>query len=554
MTQVERITLVDRLMNEQPERDWLEFKDGLDPLLLGRNLSAVSNSACMRSQSYGYVMFGIRDSDRSVVGTTFDPDHMKAKGDQLLPIYLSTQLRPNPGFDTFVVDHPQGRVVLYRINAASGVQVKFQGTAWIKIGTSLTHLDDRPDLLRIILNSERDWSGALSEGATLLDLDERAIARARVEFKKKFPAHAQEVDEWGDLTFLNKAKVTKRDGITNAAVILLGRSEASGLLTPAVANIMWIVKDAAGVEQGGRPFHPPFLLASEALFASIRNIPLRELSLGSLFPSEIQPYDAWVVREALHNCIAHQDYSARARIQVVENPDSLIFTNAGRFLPQSIDQVIKQDAPWDVYRNRWLADAMFNLNMIETQGGGIKRMFREQARRFLPMPDFDFARENRVVVTIPGKIIDERYTRLLMSRTDLPLDRIVLLDRVQRHRTISKDDHRLLKAEGLVEGRYPNLFVSGHLARATGQEVKYVRSKGLEDASYIEFIIRLIAESPSGVSRKQIDDLITSMLPDVLSHEQKKNKVHNLIQRLSREGRIRNGGARGPSAVWLAGD
>lgn len=386
-----------------------------------------------------------------------------------------------------------------------------------------------------------------------MDLDERAIQRARVEFKKKFIAQAQEVDEWGDLTFLNKAKVTKRDGITNTALLLLGKSEASGLLSPAVANIMWILKDAAGVEQSGRPFHPPFLLASEALFANVRNVPLRELPAGSLFPVEIQQYDPWVVREALHNCIAHQDYSAKARIQVVEGPGSLLFTNAGTFLPPSVDRVIEQDAPWDVYRNRWLADAMFNLNMIETQGGGIKRMFREQAKRFLPLPDYDLARENRVAVTLPGKILDERYTRLLMQRTDLSLENIILLDRVQRNREVSKEQHRLMKAEGLVEGRYPSLYVSSAVAKATGEQVKYVRSKGLEDEGYIAFILRLIEESPSGVARSQIDDLITPMLPGALTFEQKKNKVHNLVQKLARQRRIRNAGSRGPTAVWLSG-
>ncbi|QQR87631.1 MAG: putative DNA binding domain-containing protein [Flavobacteriales bacterium] len=553
MDQAQLNALLDRLLLERSERDWLEFKQGLDAELLGRNLSAVANSACVRSQPYGYVVFGIRDSDREVVGASFDPDHVLAKGNQLLPIYLSTQLRPNPGFDSFVVQHASGRVVMYRIHRAAGDPVKFQGTAWEKVGTSTTQLDSRPDLLRSIVNSERDWSGEICSDATLMDLDPVAIQKAREEYKKKFPATADQVDEWPDLTFLNKAKVTKQGGITNAALLLLGKSTSSGLLTPAVANIMWVVKDGQGAEIGGRPFHPPFILASDELFRSIRNIPIRELAPGSLFPSEIQPYDPWVIREALHNCIAHQDYSLRARIQMVENPDSLLFTNAGHFLPTSIEDVIQQDAPWDIYRNRWLADAMFSLNMIETQGGGIKRMFREQARRFLPMPDFDFSRENRVFVTIPGKVIDERYTRLLMRVTDLPLDRIILLDRVQRHRRISREEHKQLKSEGLVEGRYPNLHISGAVARATGEEVKYVRAKGLQDAQYEEFVIRLLEEMPHGVRRSDIDNLILPMLPTVMTPAQKRNKVHNLIQRMSRDGTILNSGARGPSSLWVLG-
>ena len=48
------------------------------------------------------------------------------------------------------------------------------------------------------------------------------------------------------------------------------------------------------------------------------------------------------------------------------------------------------------------------MNPIDTQGGGIKRMFETQRRRWFPMPDYDLSDSGRVAVTIPGRILDER--------------------------------------------------------------------------------------------------------------------------------------------------
>ncbi len=220
--------------------------------------------------------------------------------------------------------------------------------------------------------------------------------------------------------------------------MLLGLPESSSLLSPAVARISWLLKNERNEDQDYEHFEPPFLLNVDKVLARIRNLTVRELPSGTLFPMEMSQYDPWVIREALHNCIAHQDYGLCGRIQVVETPQRLILTNVGGFLPGRVETVIEQDAPLEIYRNRFLAEAMVNLNMIDTQGGGIKRMFQAQRRRFFPMPDYDLSQSERVLLIIQGRILDERYTRLLMSRTDLDLSTIMLLDRVQKNQAISQ--------------------------------------------------------------------------------------------------------------------
>ena len=284
-----------------------------------------------------------------------------------------------------------------------------------------------------------------------------------------------------------------------------------------MAKISWILKDADNRELDYEHFGPPFLLAGDRLQNRIRNLNVRAMPSGTLFPVEFTQYDFWVIREALHNCIAHQDYQLRGRIVVVEFPDRVLLTNVGDFLPGDVETVIRQDAPQSFYRNSFLADAMVELNLIDTQGGGIKRMFETQRKRSFPLPDYDLINEpGFVAVTLNGRILDERYTRLLMERTDLNLEQVILLDRVQKGLSIEKSEHRSLKNAGLVEGRYPNLMVADVIAKATGKIGEHILERGFENRYYRDLILEIVREH-GPVSRRDVDDALLAKLPDRLS-------------------------------------
>lgn len=557
MENTELVQLVNKLRAEKHEAEWLEFKQNYaQPKSIGEYLSALANSACVMHKDRAYLVFGIDDKTHAVVGTKFNPESAKGqsrkqrkKSNQNLLMWLKAGLEPPVGFRHRIVDHPEGRVVLFEVWPASGEPVKFLDQAYGREGSNTTKLS--PEKARAIWNSQNDWSAELCKGATLKDLDPDAVQKARTEFAVKNPAQKDAISRWGNATFLNKAKLLMQGAVTNTALLLLGREESITRLSPAVAKITWVLKDAANREQG-RPEHiyPPFLLAGDRLLRHIRNITVRELPSGTLFPKELTQYDPWVIREALHNAIAHQDYRLYGRIAVVEFPDRLLLTNVGGFLPGSVETVIQQDAPQSYYRNRFLSDAMVGLNMIDTQGGGIKRMFNTQKERSFPLPDYDLDKTNVVSVSIPGQILDERYTRLLMQRTDLSLEQAMLLDRVQRKRAVTREEHRRLKSAGLVEGRYPNLMVAGPVAKATGDVGRYVREKGFTRQYYLDMILKVVEEGPVG--RKEINDALVPALPDRLTEEQKRIRTRNLIQVLRRAGRIVNEGNRARPAWVLA--
>ena len=544
MTESRQIELIDRLRSLPTETEWFEFKHNYyEPQLLGEYLSALANEACLRAQPRGYLVFGIDDVTHEVVGTRFDPYAVKAKGNQGLLPWLSAGLRPNTGFETYIVEHPDGRVVLFEVGPAREQPVSFYGTEFIRIGSSKTELRKHPEKARALWTRGHDWSGEVCEDAMLTDLDPGDVAKARELFIVKHPSQAGKVAGWDDLTFLNKAKIIKQGAVTHSALILLGRPESATLLSPALVKLSWILKDGKNKELDYEHFGPPFLLAGDRLQNRIRNLIVRVLPSGTLFPQEITQYDPWVIREALYNCIAHQDYGLHGRIVVVEFPDRVLLANVGDFLPGDIETVIQQDAPQVIYRNPFLVDAMVELNMIDTQGGGIKRMFEMQWRRSFPLPDYDLTEAQRVKVNISGRIIDERYTKLMMERSDLDLRQVILLDRVQKRQSISRDEHRLLKAAGLVEGRYPNLMVAGVVARAIGDTGRHIRERGFDKQYYLDLILVLVREH-GPVVRKEVDEVLVPKLPDRLTEKQKGRKVHNLMQELRRSGRIINQGTR----------
>jgi len=552
MNEARLTSLLKELISLPKETEWVEFKlNYANPEEIGEYLSALSNAACLHNKQKGYLAFGIENKTHAVTGTSFRPSRTKI-GNEELENWLAIQLEPRIDFILHEFQQHGRHIVLLETDATYNIPVKFKGTAYIRVGSYKKKLSDHPEKERKIWQKrvQSDWSAEVCEEASVNDLSKEAILKARGEYKKKYPHLVDEVDQWDDVTFLNKAKVTSQGAITRTAIVLLGKDESEPFLSPSVARMTWVLKNERNLDLDYGHFGPPFILHVGELFSKIRNLNYRYLPNSQLFPVELTQYEPWVIREALHNCIAHQDYSLRGRINVVEKPDELILTNLGSFIPGDINTVIRLDAPPEFYRNRFLAGAMVNLNMIDTIGSGIKKMFRLQRKRNFPLPDYDLSDPGRVVVSIQGKVLDENYTRLLIEQADLDLSTVVLLDKVQKRVRITKDEHRLLKSKALVEGRYPNLIVSSGIASVADQKSKYIKYRGLDDRHYQELVMSFIRQYGQA-TRKDIDGLLINKLPDVLSRRQKLHKINNLLSKMARElNLIKNIGSRRFS-LWI---
>jgi len=535
------------------ETEWVEFKkDKYKPQEIGEYISALSNSACLHNKERGYLVFGIEDETHKIVGTHFKPKQTKV-GNEELENWLARLLSPRIDFLIYELPYRNEPIVLFEIDATANTPVKFSGVSYIRVGSYKKKLSDYPEKERKIWSKKigYDWSTMSCKGATIDDLDPEALLRARKEFKQKHPDLANEVDVWDDQTFLNKAKVTKRGRVTRTAIILLGKEESEHFLSPSVATITWILRDDQDLDKDYAHFGPPFILNVDRLFAKLRNLKYRYLPSGRLFPIDITQYDPWVIREALHNCIAHQDYELRGRISIIEKPDELMFNNVGSFIPGDVETVIYQNWPPDIYRNLFLAQAMVNLNMIDTIGSGIRRMFQKQKQRFFPLPDYDLSHSERVNVEISGKVLDENYTQMLSNKIDLDLETVILLDKVQKGIKITPEGHRHLRKQKLTEGRYPNIYISAHVASIIEEKAKYIKYRGLNESHYQSLVIQFIKKYGSA-TRSDIDALLMDKLPDILTEKQKKNKINRLLSAImvKRLGLLKNVGSK-KAPCWV---
>ncbi len=376
---------------------------------------------------------------------------------------------------------------------------------------------------------------------------------------KSIPKNSQErwageITRWSHTEFLDRAKLSVGGVLTRASLLLLGKAECIHRLQHP-AEMVWRLLDERAVKH----FHPPFLLTSSELLRQIRNPNIKLFPATSLLAVELPKYETRVVLEALHNCIAHQDYERGERIAVDESVNRLTFQSAGAFFDGEATEYAAAGKVPGRYRNLWLANAMRSIGMIDSAGFGIREMYQEQRKRFLPLPDYEGSTARHVVLTIYGQQIDENYSRTLMERTDLPLEQVVWLDRVQKKERIAEGQASLLRRAGLIAGRKPNLIVSAAVAKTTKTENQYVLNRGFDDDYYKRVIVNRLKLGPT--SGNELSQLVIDKLPAVLTAKEKETKVKNLRTALRLRGLegtfievAPSGPARGAGAIWRIRD
>lgn len=528
------------------ENEVVEFKDANDNFStseIGKYVSALANETNLREAGAGWLVFGVDNRRRSVVGTSYRLDRERLDS---LKVQIADGTEPSITFrELHVLDHPDGRVVLMEVpSAPRGLPISWHGHYYARAGESLVPLSlDKLDEIRQ-QTITTDWTAVAVPEATLTHLDPAAIARARQGFAERYSPRidADDIAAWDDETFLEKARLTRGGQITRATLLLLGAETSTSLLNPHPGEMTWKL---VGEQQAYEHFHLPFLLTATALAKRIRNVQIRLLPPDELIYREISKYDERSILEALYNCIAHQDYSRNSRIIVTESVDKVEFVSVGEFYDGTPGDYTLVERTPRKYRNAFLVEAMTELNLIDHLGYGIHRIVRDQVRRFLPLPDYDLDTDPREVkLTIPGAVIDEAYTKLLMVRTDLRLEDVLALDRVQKGLPITQSTAQHLRRAGLVEGRRPNLHVAAAVAEATGTKAEYIRTRAQDNAYYAKLLTDYLRQFRSA-TRQEVNDLLWSKLSDGLTDTQKAKKIANLLTSLRRAELIRNRGSRG---------
>lgn len=527
-----------RYPEENARCEWKEMKNLKNSFNGKEGNDVLSYVSAIANMDGGDLVIGVHDKTLEIVGTdTYNYDKQKA----ILRltercVNLSTE---DLYIDEFITDDTNRKVWVIHIPKHLPKRPVFaHNKAWQRIEDSLVEMttERMSTILDEPIFSETDWSAQIVSDATIDDLDEVAIAKARMMFKKVHSRIPEaEVNAWTVETFLSKCGIMKNGGITRAAIILLGKYESAFKLRPAVVQVTWTRRDEKQDVVDYEHFTVPFILTVDEILSKIENLTMREMPGGTLFPDTMKQYDDYTIREALHNCIAHQDYTMQQRINFVENPTYLYYSNAGSFIPGTLENALTNEEPQAYFRNECLCRAMVDFNMIDTVSRGIKKMFNEQWRRHFPMPDYEIDAKNRKVsVRIYGNEINKQYTNLLKTNDSLTLWDCISLDAVQKGRTIHEDVAQNLLNRGLIEGEAPNYTISLGIAKATNQLQGYTKQKGLDKEKMKQMILQYLKNAGTdGAKRDSIYEYIKDVMPQVKTHEQQLRLLGDILSALS---------------------
>ncbi|KQS90038.1 ATP-binding protein [Chryseobacterium sp. Leaf394] len=526
---------------ENENCEWKEFKTLKHSVSARAGEDIISYISGISNSGGGILVIGIEDKTLQIIGIQdfhdYTIDNIKFRVLGNLTHFDSEGFKIEE-----ILTSDSGKVIwIFNIPKHPFRQCVFaHKKAWQRIGENLIEIRDEKKEVIIHENTlVEDWSKEIIYDADINDLDENALKKAREEFIKRNPKYSDEISFWDDIKFLNKAKLTIKGKITRTCFILLGKEEEEHFLDSAV-KIRWNLKTVDNQDKDFEIFSIPVILSVDEVYRKIRNLKYRYLREGTLFPDEVLRYDPFVIREPLNNAIAHQDYSKKSRINVVEfEDDNLVFSNYGTFLPNSVEDVVLKDTPEESYRNPFLVEAMRNLGMIETQGGGIRKVFNFQKQRFFPLPEYDFS-DRKVKVTIIGKVINEDFAKILIKNPEINLEDTLILDRVQKKKELTDSEFNYLKKKKFIEGRKGSNYISYNAIEPTKNKdllADYINNRSLDDRHFKELILEFISKSGKA-KRKDIDNFIIPKLSSALTDYKKKNKVTNLLSAMRVEGKI----------------
>lgn len=538
------------LLREFPQEnaccEWKEMKNLKNSFAGDEKDDLISYVSAIANMEGGHLVIGVQDKTLEIVGTDLSKFNLNFQSAvwKLLEhcINLSSE---GLSIDEYTTEDTYKTVWIVHIpKHLPRRPVYAHKKAWQRVEDSLVEMTQErlAAILEEPIFEAKDWSAEIVPNATLADLDELAVAKARVMFKKvhasKIPT--EEIDTWTVEELLCNSGIMIDGKLTRAAIILLGKTVSVFKLRPAVVEVTWTLRDGRQEVVDYEHFTVPFILTVDQILSKIRNLTMRELPGGTLFPETMKQYDDYTIREALHNAIAHQDYTLQQRINFVENPDFLYYANGGSFIPGTLQKALATKGPQRHFRNECLCRAMVNFNMIDTVSRGIKKMFNEQWRRHFPMPDYEIDALNKEVgVKIYGNTINEKYTKLLKENNTLTLEDCILLDAVQKGHRISEDHVLALLGRGLLEGDVLEYSISLDIAKKPKQLSDYTRNRGLDKAKLQQMILQYLQNAGLvGAKRDAIFEYLKDVLPKTKTQEQQERMVGNILSEMKGAGTI----------------
>lgn len=494
--------------------------------------------SALANENGGFFILGVDDAKRIVGTQAFNTKWNKLAHE--LTSHLQIRIK------VYRINTTEGRVLVFEIpRHATGRPVQVTGGTGtyrypIRDGESLVEMDT-DTLQNIFAEQQEDWSADIVKGATLKDLDVKALEK----FRNRWATHMNKPERKKvDLKkMLQDLQLIQGEGVTAAALLLAGTERALTKLIPDAEIIFeWRNKEdelAYGERQNWRA---GFMLIEDQIWKTInaRNTVFRYQE--GFAQRDIPAFDEESIREAVVNAFAHRDYSIRGRSIIIKaSPEKFYIENPGRLMPGITPENIFERSEW---RNRRLAEALEKIGIMERSSQGMDKIFRLTIESGKGLPKLSITHDPTVMLNIPAALEDQEFVNFLEQVTGkhqatLSLKEIIELERIRQGDKTNKIESKdKLLGLGVIErvghGRGAKYILAHQYykyANATGQ---HTRLSGLPR----EVRRNIIMEHLKKNKQVRNQDLQEAM-PDL-----DMRSIYRLLKGMEKDGYIKHKGAR----------
>ncbi len=382
------------------ETEWVEFKlNQSDPQEIGEYISALSNSAALHREISGYIVWGVDNKTRNIIGTNFKP-RTKKIGNEELENWLATQLSPRIDFQIHEGEIESKPVVIFQIQPTLNLPVRFKDTEYIRIGTYKKKLRDHPEKERLLwkLFATQPFENALA--ATDVSSDEvLKLIDYPIYFRMMnipLPENRQAILDRLSAEKIIHSKPGDRFDIANIGAVLFGydlnnfehlQRKAPRVIIYKGENRIETIKEQVGIKGYASGF--------EGLISYVNDQLPQNEQVEQALRRQVRIYPEIAIRELVANALIHQDFNLSGTGPLIEIfSDRMEITNPGIPL---IDTLRFIDEP-PQSRNEKLASIMRRLNICEERGSGIDKVIFNVEVFQLPAPDFRVTSNHTVAV------------------------------------------------------------------------------------------------------------------------------------------------------------
>lgn len=368
--------------------------------MIGVRISALANSARLADKHMAYLLWGIEDGTHNVVGTNFQPTQQQEQG-QPLEFWLAQRLQPSVALQFKTVDHPEGRVVILEIPAATVAPVEFSRTAYVRIGSATPRLSDYPERMRALWAKLQPFAWESGIAAEFVTADD---VLTLLDYPSYFELTRQPLPDNrpGIFDKLSSDRLIAPDfggrwNILNLGAVLfakqLDRFERLG--RKAVRIVAYGGSSRADVITQRRDGQLGYASGFLGLISYINGLLPRNEHIGQALREESPMYPEIAIREVIANALIHQDMTITGAGPMIEIfTDRIEITNPGMPL---IEPKRFIDLP-PRSRNEALAALMRRMRICEEQGSGVDKIIHAAEVFQLPAPDFRVDGDNMKVV------------------------------------------------------------------------------------------------------------------------------------------------------------